>query len=371
MALTFRAPLSITHPYSLSSSSLSFSHSTGFRLLSASNTPSFLSFPSLKPYKKTPISPPNSINCYHSPTPNLESLTLTPHGKKQQNSLSSATNPAPKTLKARLAAGEQLYGIFLMSFSPILAEIAGFSGYDFAVIDLEHGYGGISSALPILQALASSATPAIIRIPESSQTWAKKALDVGPQGIMFPMIESPKAAKKAVSYCKYPPKGVRGAAHPVIRASKYGIQEDYLDIYEDELLIMCQVESEEGVKKIDEIGMVDGVDCIQMGPLDLSASVGSLRDPGSEKAREVLFKAEKGVLGLKGGSYLAGFATGFDGAEDLQRRGYRMVSGAVDLALFRSVACEDVRRNKKSKRDDGESDGERGEKPKDEKYWSE
>ncbi|PQQ01539.1 2-keto-3-deoxy-L-rhamnonate aldolase-like [Prunus yedoensis var. nudiflora] len=137
---------------------------------------------------------------------------------------------------------------------------------------MEHGHGGISQALPCLHALAAAQTPAILRLPEASAAWAKKALDLGPQGIMFPMIESSKDAKKAVSYCRFPPAGVRGSAHTVVRASSYGIDEGYLNNYEDQLLIMCQVESEEGVKHAEHIAAVDGVDCIQR-------AVGSERQP--------------------------------------------------------------------------------------------
>ena len=80
---------------------------------------------------------------------------------------------------------------------------------------MEHGHGGISEALPCLQALAAIQTPAILKLPESSAEWAKKALDLGPQGIRFPVIDDPELAKKAVSYYQYPPNGVRGEAHPV------------------------------------------------------------------------------------------------------------------------------------------------------------
>ncbi|XP_073141367.1 uncharacterized protein [Henckelia pumila] len=280
------------------------------------------------------------------------------------------TNPSSDSLKSRLKKGETLYGIFLLTFSPTLAEIAGLAGYDFAVVDMEHGHGGISDALPCLRALAATNTAAILRLPESSAAWAKKALDIGPQGIMFPMIDSPKSARKAVSYCLFPPKGVRGSAHPIARASGYGINEGYLSSYEEELLIMCQVECEDGVKKIDEIASVDGVDCIQMGPLDLSASMGYLWDPGHKKVKEVLRVAEKGVL-KAGKSYLSGFVMPHDGAEELQRRGYHMVAGAADVGLFRSAAVEDVKKFKKAvnlakqKHEDKEKEKE------DEKYWSE
>lgn len=140
---------------------------------------------------------------------------------------------------------------------------------------------------------------------------------------------------------------------------------------------MCQVESEDGVKKIEEIAEVDGVDCIQMGPLDLSASLGYLWDPGHKKVREVIRVAEKAVLGTKGGkgrAYLAGFAMPHDSPDNLRTRGYNMVSGAVDIGLFRSAAVEDVRQFKTSlmveSEDEDDEERENG-KDGDEKYWSE
>lgn len=166
--------------------------------------------------------------------------------------------PATKTLKARLYDGDTLYGLFLLSFSPTLAEISGLAGYDFVVVDVEHGHGGISQALPCLQALSATHTPTILRLPENSPSWAKKALDLGPDGLMFPMIDEPESAKNAVSYCRYPPAGIRGAAHPIVRASKYGLDDDYLEMCERELLLMCQVESEEAVNRAEEIAAVDG-----------------------------------------------------------------------------------------------------------------
>lgn len=285
--------------------------------------------------------------------------------------LSASTSAAPQSLKSRLRNGDTLYGLFLLTFSPTLAEIAGLAGYDFVVVDMEHGPGGIPEALTCLRALAATRTPAIIRLPESSPAWAKKALDIGPQGIMFPMIDTPKLARKAVSYCRFPPNGIRGSAHTVVRASNYGIDAGYLSNYEEDLLIMCQVESVEGVEKIEEIAAVDGVDCIQMGPLDLSASVGYLWDPGHKKVREVMRKAEKAVLAKNSGAYLAGFAMPHDRPEDLRLRGYHMVSGAVDTGMFRSAAVQDVNKFKTilAAEDDGEEDRKDGDA--DDKYWSE
>ncbi|XP_022737095.1 uncharacterized protein LOC111289982 [Durio zibethinus] len=317
-----------------------------------------LSFPSFKP----------SISLLKPLNPTKFS-TLSP----RECSPNPSAFPSPSSLKSRLRNGETLYGIFFLSFSPTLAEIAAFSGYDFVVIDMEHGPGGIHESLQMLRALSPTNTPAIIRLPESSAAWAKKALDLGPQGIMFPMIDSPKDAKKAVSYCRFPPEGIRGTAHPVVRASNYGINEGYLSNYMEDLLIMCQVETVDGVKKVEEIAAVEGVDCVQMGPLDLSASLGYLWDPGHKKVREMLRTAEKGALKLDprdGGAFLAGFAMPHDPPEELGKRGYRMVSGAVDVGLFKNAALEDVRKFKISLKPDSDDEGE-GDKDADEKYWSE
>lgn len=350
-------------------------------------TPSSLTTPLDPHFPKTlktliPLRPPKFCSFY-DPSFNLRTPKSIPSRSPAPVRLSNTTsdlltfdNSPSRSLKSRLRDGETLYGLFLLSFSPTFAEIAGLAGYDFVVVDMEHGHGGVSDALPCLHALAATRTPAILRLPESCPTWAKKALDLGPQGIMFPMIDSPKLAKKAVSYCRFPPAGVRGSAHTVVRASSYGIDAGYLSNYEDELLIMCQVESEEGVKKVEDIAAVEGVDCIQMGPLDLSASMGYLWDPGNKKVREMMKAAEKGVLGTKKnpreGPYLAGFAMPHDSPDDIRSRGYHMISGTVDVGLFRSAAVEDVKKfkmglKKTSEDDNGKEDGKEDE----EKYWSE
>uniref|UniRef100_A0A7C9D9D3 HpcH/HpaI aldolase/citrate lyase domain-containing protein n=1 Tax=Opuntia streptacantha TaxID=393608 RepID=A0A7C9D9D3_OPUST len=356
-----------------------------------SPTSSLLSLQSPSPPKSNPLSltpsPPTTISIpshYNYQSHLFKSLKTSSKTLIIPSATSadySSSLPRPPSLKSRLNNGETLYGLFLCSFCPTLAEIAGFSGYDFVVVDMEHGYGGISEALDCLRALAGTLTPAILRLPETSPMWAKKALDLGPQGIMFPMIENAKDAKKAVSYCRFPPNGVRGAAHPIIRASGYGIESGYLNSVEEDLLIMCQVESEDAAEKAADIAAVEGVDCIQMGPLDLSASMGYLWDPGNKKVREMMRKIEKDVIDSldkgknKGkGAYLSGFAMPHDSPEQLKARGYHMVSGAVDVALFRSAAVEDVKKFKMSKdhSDDEDDDGRsNGGKDDDEKYWSE
>ncbi|GAB2220940.1 hypothetical protein Drorol1_Dr00012099 [Drosera rotundifolia] len=341
--------------------------------------PSFRPIPKSLSFNPTKILNESSPTPLHSsPTLKTLTLTLTLNQSKPTTITATASHSSslfpPPSLKSRLRNGETLYGIFLCSFSPTLAEIAGLAGYDFAVIDMEHGFGGIKESLDCLRALDATSTPAILRLPERSGTLAKKALDLGPEGLMFPMIEGKEEAEKAVEYCRYPPNGVRGAAHPIVRASGYGIDAEYVESVEEELLIMCQVESLKGMERIEEIAGVDGVDCIQMGPLDLSASMGYLWDPGNKKVRDMMRLSEEGVKksrGKGGGAYLAGFALPFDTPPDLKARGYQMVSGAVDVGLFRAAAVEDVNRFRMSlEEESSDDDGAEGKKDDEEKYWS-
>ncbi|XP_016161766.1 uncharacterized protein LOC107604648 [Arachis ipaensis] len=227
-----------------------------------------------------------------------------------------------------------------------MVEIAGWSGYDFVILDLEHGFGGISEGLRCIHALTAANTPVIVRVPELSHVWVKKVLDLGPQGIIFPLVDGPESAKKAVSYCRYPPNGVRGVATPIVRASRFGIDESYAKKYEKDLLILCQVETAEGVENVEGIAAVDGVDGIMVGPLDLSASVGCMHDPRNEKVKEMMRKIESTVLGMKrkegGGPYLAGFAMPFDGPDQFRSRGYKLIRGVTDVGLFKNACVGDV-----------------------------
>ncbi|MCO5563086.1 hypothetical protein L7F22_016722 [Adiantum nelumboides] len=257
--------------------------------------------------------------------------------------------PAPRPLKARLASGESLYGAFLCSFSPTLAEILGRAGYDYVVIDMEHGPGDTFAALPCMQALAAAGVPAIVRIAANDPVLMKKAMDLGPQGVMVPTIETTTDAEKAVASCRYPPRGNRGAAHPIVRASMYGLDISYLQMCDnDELLKILQIESSEAVERIPDIAAVDGVDCLMLGPTDLSSSIGYLHDLGQENVMKLMHRAEKSVLSAPSTTYLGGFAMPHDPPEEMRKRGYHIISGAVDLALFRNAAVADVKANKAS-----------------------
>lgn len=185
--------------------------------------------------------------------------------------------PGPHpTLKHRLQNGETLLGCFLSLGSPLTAEIMGFAGYDWALIDLEHGAGGEADALPQLQALAGTSAAGIVRVESHARQRAHRVLDFGAHGVMFPRIDTPEEAAAAVAAMRYPPAGVRGVAFSN-RAALYGSEfRSYMQRTAGELLTVIQIESALAVENAEAIAALDGVDVLFIGPTDLSHSLGML-----------------------------------------------------------------------------------------------
>ncbi len=183
------------------------------------------------------------------------------------------------SLKARLAEGKPLIGSFLAMNSPAVAEVMAHLGFDFLVIDSEHGLMGAETEAAMINAMKVGGTPAVIRVANNDQTILKRALDAGPAGVMVPMIASAEDAAHAVSYCLYPPAGVRGvgAGH----ACLYGVDvPGYPMRANDEILKILQIEHIDAVDNIDAILSTPGVDLAFIGPTDLSCSMGLMGQPG-------------------------------------------------------------------------------------------
>ncbi|MCO5600895.1 hypothetical protein L7F22_055012 [Adiantum nelumboides] len=257
--------------------------------------------------------------------------------------------PASRPLKTQLASDEPLYNAFLCSFSPTLAKILGQVGYDYVVLDMEHGPGDTFVALPCMQALAAAGVLAIAHIAANDPMLIKKAMDLGPQGVMVPMIETTTDAKKAIASCQYSPRGNRRAAHPVVRASMYGLDISYLHMCDnDEVLKILQIESSEAVGRIPNIAAMDGVDCLMLGPTDLSFSIRYLHDLVHENVMKLMHRAKKAILSAPSITYLVGLAMPHDPPEEMRKHGYHNITGVVDLALFRNAVVADVKANKAS-----------------------
>ena len=179
-----------------------------------------------------------------------------------------------KNLKERVRKGDTLFGCFLGLGSPLTAEIMGMAGYDWALIDLEHGAGGESETLHQLQALEHTSAATIVRVESHARQRAHRVLDLGAHGVMFPRIDNDDQAHDAVAAMRYPPDGVRGVAI-ANRACEFGAAfRPYMQTAADSLLCIVQVETESSVENVEDIAAVEGVDVLFIGPSDLSQSLG-------------------------------------------------------------------------------------------------
>ena len=179
-----------------------------------------------------------------------------------------------KNLKERVRKGETLFGCFLGLGSALTAEIMGMAGYDWTLIDLEHGAGGEREALSQLQALEHTSAATIVRVESNARQRAHRVLDLGAHGIMFPRIDDAVEARDAVAAMRYPPDGVRGVAL-ANRACEFGSAfRPYMQMSGDSLLCVVQIESESSLENVEEIAAVEGVDVLFIGPSDLSQSLG-------------------------------------------------------------------------------------------------
>ena len=171
---------------------------------------------------------------------------------------------------------EPLYGCFVTYGLPDLAEYTAMLGFDFLLIDNEHGVIEQKTMIDMIRASQCSGVPAIVRCTENTYTNVQKALDMGADGVQLTLVNTADDARQAVALSNYPPEGKRGVAF-LPRASAYGLVEDkktYMREANASKLVSCQIETKEALNNLNEILAVDGVDVFFIGPGDLSVSLG-------------------------------------------------------------------------------------------------
>ncbi|GAA4414377.1 HpcH/HpaI aldolase/citrate lyase family protein [Nibrella viscosa] len=179
-----------------------------------------------------------------------------------------------KKLKKRLQQGETLHGCWLNLGSSLTAEIVGLAGFDWVLIDLEHGAGSEREVLYQLQALEHTPTAALVRVESTEPQRIHRILDMGAEGIMCPKVSNPAEARKVVGGLHYPPHGHRGVAK-MVRATGFGQHfGQYYQEAQDNILGVVQIETVEVLNHLDEVAAIDGVDVLFIGPADLSMELG-------------------------------------------------------------------------------------------------
>lgn len=198
--------------------------------------------------------------------------------------------PLSQLLSKRQAA----FGLIVPYDAPELVEIAGAIGFDFIMIDGEHGPIDAGVALQLIRACEPAGMAPLVRVGSHLAHEVLKFLDVGAAGILFPRVESRQDAEHVVATVRFPPAGKRGVA-PGVRAARYGGGNlaHYLQDANRELLVLPIIETASGVEAIDEILSVDGIDVLTLGPVDLSASMGFAGDVTVPEVKSAVSRVAK------------------------------------------------------------------------------
>lgn len=243
-------------------------------------------------------------------------------------------------LKAALRkTGNRVFGVWTGMASPTVAEVLSNSGFDFAVIDMEHAPNDLSDVVAQLRAANGGTVPFAVRPPWNDFVMIKRLLDAGAQSLIIPFVQNADEARAAIAATRYPPDGIRGVAGGS-RATGYGQVTDYFKNAHKELCVILQVETGAAVEQIEAIASVRGVDGIFIGPADLSASLGHLGDMGHEDVVKVMADA----LGAIKASGKAALTLSFNAeqAESYAQMGFDGVVVGSDQSLMMDAARDRV-----------------------------
>jgi 4-hydroxy-2-oxoheptanedioate aldolase len=247
------------------------------------------------------------------------------------------SGPSPeRNLRARVLAGETLFGLFLDLGSPFSAEICARAGYDWLVVDLEHGAGTEAGLVGLLQSVEVGGSTAVVRPQSGERLRIGRALDLGAAGIVIPRLESAAEAREAVSFLRYPPAGVRGVALRTRGAGLGTVAHGEVHQINERILGIVQIESVGALREADQIAAIDGVDVLFVGPADLTHSLGI---PG-QFDHETYRTALKTVVDACAAHGKAAGILIYDTAvmPDLLELGFRFVGIGADGALVASGA---------------------------------
>lgn len=196
-------------------------------------------------------------------------------------------------LKERIQKKEKLIGMYVQLSDISIARIAGLAGYDFVWVDTEHSYMSLETMLGHILALKTTGTPVIVRVPQDDLTATKKILEMGVDGIIFPMVKTAEEANRVIGYTLYPPLGERGFGP--MGAIDYGFQKafDYTKRAQNELCRFIQIEHKDTIENLDAIMQNPYIDGYIFGPNDLSGSYGMLGEVFSEKITGIIRETVK------------------------------------------------------------------------------
>lgn len=248
-----------------------------------------------------------------------------------QTKLSSQSEDAP------------LYGCWLGLANAYTAEIVATAGFDWLLIDGEHGPNTVVTILEQLRVIESYRAAPIVRSVNHDPALIKQLLDIGTRTLMAPMVETGAQAKSLVAAMRYAPEGFRGMGAGVIRADRWGSVADYATRASESLCLITQVESENGVDNVEAIAKTDGVDAVFVGPHDLSTNMGYVGNPGHADVQAAITQV---LETTKAAGKPAGIlAPAESDTNRYSKSGFDFIATGLDVAMLKTAADTNAARH--------------------------
>ncbi len=246
--------------------------------------------------------------------------------------------------KQALMADRTQIGLWCALADAYGTEVGAAAGFDWLLIDGEHGPNDVRSILAQLQAVQPYASHPVVRPVNGDADTLKPLLDAGVQTLLVPMVESAEQARAIVAATRYPPHGCRGVGAGLARASRWGRVPDYVHHCHQALCVLLQVESRAGLDNIDEIAAVDGVDGVFIGAADLAADLGYLGRPGHPEVNAAVLDAFKRIQAA--GKPAGALTVSEELAREHLAAGCRFLAVGADVALLARATDALLRRFK-------------------------
>ena len=238
-------------------------------------------------------------------------------------------------IREALAEGRVSFGAWSTLAGSLAAEIMGAAGFDWVIIDAQHGGLTTTDLVPMIQALQLGGTPAVVRVPWTDAPTIMRVLDFGATGVIVPMVNTAEEASLAASAMRYPPAGIRsfGPTRGGL-ASTTQANED--------VVLLVMIETAEALDQVDAIAATPGVDGLFLGPVDLGLSLGQPLDWTGTNS--VVAEATDKVIAAaaRAGRFVGTVSFGADHAKDLVRRGIRFLTLGADMGYIRAGIAQDV-----------------------------
>ncbi len=240
------------------------------------------------------------------------------------------------TFKAALARGDRLIGCWAGFGDAYATEVLATAGFDWLVIDGEHAPNDLRSTMQQLQALRGYDSHPVVRMPMGEDWLIKQVLDAGAQTLLIPMVDTAAQAAQLVRAMRYPPDGIRGSGAALARASGFSSISDYTLTANDQMCLLVQVETMAGIKALDDILALDGVDGVFIGPSDLAADMGYLGKKADGPVQKVIQDA---LAKIAASDKAAGIlAVDHETAETYVDWGAQFIAVGIDVLMLAQTA---------------------------------